>query len=202
MTTVRESNMNMRRFQLVLWSGLLSAPVWAQEGAAKSTPSVFEGHLGEAFWALIWFGLLLLVLWRFAWKPLLGGLTSRQEYIEKQISDAEKTRTDARKVLDEYGAKLADAERQGRQIISQRVKDAEALARQVQQKHQADIEQMKTRAQADLDRGRIEAEEQLWTQAGEIILRLGTEVFKKNLDDADNKKLIDEAIARLKEHSN
>ena len=84
MTTVRESNMNMRRFQLVLWSGLLSAPVWAQEGAAKSTPSVFEGHLGEAFWALIWFGLLLLVLWRFAWKPLLGGLTSRQEYEERE----------------------------------------------------------------------------------------------------------------------
>jgi F-type H+-transporting ATPase subunit b len=193
--------MKMRGFLLILWSGLLSAPVWAQEAEAKSKPSVFDGHLGESVWALVWFGVLLVVLWKFAWKPLLAGLTGRQEYIEKQIGEAEKTRTEARKVLDEYGAKLADAERQGRLIISERVKDAEKLARDVQQKHQADIEQMKTRAQADLDRERIEAEEQLWSQAGEIVLRLGTEVFSKNLDDADNRKLIDEAIARLKDHS-
>lgn len=193
--------MKMRGFLLILWSGMLSAPLRAQEAEGGSTPSVFEGHLGESVWALVWFAMLLLVLWKFAWKPLLAGLTSRQEYIEKQISEAEKTRTDARKVLDEYGARLADAERQGRLIISERVKDAEKLARDVQQKSQADIELMKTRAQADLDRERIEAEEQLWMQAGEIVLRLGTEVFSKNLDDTDNRKLIDEAIAQLRKHS-
>lgn len=193
--------MKMRGFLLILWSGMLSAPLRAQAAEGGSTPSVFEGHLGESVWALVWFAMLLLVLWKFAWKPLLAGLTSRQEYIEKQISEAEKTRTDARKVLDEYGAKLADAERQGRLIISERVKDAEKLARDVQQKSQADIELMKTRAQADLDRERIEAEEQLWMQAGEIVLRLGTEVFSKNLDDTDNRKLIDEAIAQLRKHS-
>jgi F-type H+-transporting ATPase subunit b len=190
--------MKMRGLLLV-WSILVLAPACVQASEAESKPSVFEGHLGESVWALVWFAVLLVVLWRFAWKPLLSGLTSRQEYIEKQIADAERTRTEARKVLDEYGAKMADAERQGRLIISERVKDAEKLAREVQQKSQAEIEQMKTRAQADLDRERIEAEEQLWMQAGEIVLRLGTEVFSKNLDDMDNRKLIEEAIARLKE---
>jgi F-type H+-transporting ATPase subunit b len=195
--------MKKHGFLLVLWIGLLSAAAFSAETAAESEagkPSVFEGHLGESVWAIIWFTILLIVLWKFAWKPLLAGLAGRQQYIEKQITDAEKTRAEARKVLDEYGAKLADAERQGRLIISDRVKDAEKLAKEVQQKNQADVEQMKQRAQADLDRDKIEAEEQLWTQAGDIILRLGTEVFGKNLNDEDNQKLINEAIARLRDH--
>lgn len=193
--------MKMRVLLLILWVCLLpAAPLLAQEAAEAKSPSVFEGHLGESVWALLWFTVLLIVLWKFAWKPLLAGLTSRQEYIEKQITDAEKTRIDARKVLDEYGAKLADAERQGRLIISERVRDAEKLAREVHEKNQSDLEVMKQRAEADLDREKIEAEEQLWKQAGDIILRLGTEVFGKSLDDADNQKLIAEAIARLKDH--
>jgi F-type H+-transporting ATPase subunit b len=196
--------MKKHGFLLVLWIGLLSAAAYAAETAGASEadkPSVFEGHLGESVWAIIWFTILLIVLWKFAWKPLLAGLSGRQQYIEKQITDAEKTRAEARKVLDEYGAKLADAERQGRLIISDRVKDAEKLAKEVHLKNQADVEQMKQRAQADLDRDKIEAEEQLWTEAGDIILRLGTEVFGKNLNDEDNQKLIQEAIARLRDHS-
>jgi F-type H+-transporting ATPase subunit b len=125
-------------------------------------------------------------------------LTGRQEYIEKQISDAEKTRAEAKKVLEEYGAKLADAERQGRDIISARTKEAEKQAKEVVRQNQKDIEQMKLRAQAELERERVDAEDSLWTQAGDIVRRLGEEIFSKTLDDADNQKLIDEAIARLK----
>jgi F-type H+-transporting ATPase subunit b len=177
--------------------GWLAASEGATEG--EESPSVFEGYFGESIWTLIWFGVLLGVLWKFAWKPLLAGLTGRQEYIEKQISDAEKTRTEAKKVLEEYGAKLADAERQGREIISARVKDAENQAREVHSQTQKELEQRKIRAEADLDRERIEAEESLWDQAGEIVRRLGQDVFGKSLDDEDNQQLIRQAIARLKE---
>jgi F-type H+-transporting ATPase subunit b len=163
------------------------------------TPSVFEGYYGEAIWTLVWFFVLLFVLWKFAWKPMLAGLTSRTEHIEKQISDAEKTRAEAKKVLEEYGAKLADAERQGRDIITVRTKEAEKQAKEVQQKAQQELEQKKVRAEADLQRERSEAEDELWEQAGDIVRQLGKEVFGKTLDRDDHQKLIDEAIARLKE---
>ena len=113
--------MRIRGKIAVLWMiFFVTLPVIASEEAVAEehgTPSVFEGYYGEAIWTLVWFFVLLVVLWKFAWKPLLAGLTGRQEYIEKQISDAEKTRAEAKKVLEEYGAKLADAERQGRDII-------------------------------------------------------------------------------------
>jgi len=194
--------MRIRGMSAVLWAiFFVTLPVVASEETVAEehgTPSVFEGYYGEAIWTLVWFFVLLVVLWKFAWKPLLAGLTGRQEYIEKQISDAEKTRAEAKKVLEEYGAKLADAERQGRDIISVRVKDAEKQAKEVAKQNQKDIEQMKLRADAELERERIDAEDGLWNQAGDIVRRLGEEIFGKTLDDADNQKLIDEAIARLK----
>jgi len=190
---------------MVLWLlCLLALPVMAAE--AEHTESgedsafrLFGKGPGEYLWTLVWFGVLLVVLWKFAWKPMLAGLTSRTEHIEKQISDAEKTRTEAKKVLEEYGAKLADAERQGRDIISARTKEAEHQAKEVHRKTQEELQEKKIRAEADLDRERIAAADELWDQTGDIIRNLGKEVFGKTLDGDDNQKLIDEAIARLKE---
>ena len=183
---------------------LLTLPLMAAEAEHADTEdgsrfSLFGKGPGEYIWTLVWFGVLLVVLRKFAWKPMLAGLASRTEHIEKQISDAEKTRAEAKKVLEEYGAKLADAERQGRDIISARTKEAEHRAKEVHQKTQKELQEKKLRAEADLDRERIEAADELWDQTGDIIRKLGQEVFGKTLDGDDNQKLIDEAVARLKE---
>ena len=179
--------------------GMALAAEGVHEEAGGEPQGVFSGYWGESFWTLIWFGVLLIVLWKFAWKPLLAGLHNREEHIERQISDAEKIRQDARGVLDEYRAKLADAERQGREIVTQRVRDAEKQAKEVQEQHQKEIERMKVRMEAEIERGRNEAEDALWKQAGDIIHRLGQDVFGKSMNDEDNQKLIQEAIERLKE---
>jgi F-type H+-transporting ATPase subunit b len=190
---------------MVLWLlSFVTLPVVAVEAEHPESEdggsfSLFGKYPGEYIWALIWFGVLLTVLWKFAWKPMLAGLNSRTEYIEKQISDAEKTRVDAKQVLEEYGAKLADAERQGRDIISARTKEAEKQAKEVHQKTQKELEEKKARAEVDMQRQRAEAEDELWDQAGDIVRQLGSEVFGKTLDSEDNQKLIDAAIARLKE---
>ena len=196
--------MTMRRIILVLWLLLvLAAPVFAQEHAVDpegdSKFSLFGKYPGEYIWAMVWFATLMIVLWKFAWKPLLAGLTNRQENIERQIGEAEKAKVEAKKVLDEYGAKLADAERQGRDIINARTRQAEEEAKEITVLNLRQMDEAKLRAEADLNRERIEAEEQLWDQAGDIVRKLGQEVFGKSLDSDDNQKLIDEAIGRLKE---
>ena len=187
---------------VLLASCTLAVPVlFAEEVPHEDgeSPGIFSGDFAESAWTLLWFAILLVVLWKLAWKPMLAGLNSRTEHIEKQIDDAEKSKLEAKKVLEEYGAKLADAERQGRDIITARTKDAEKQAKEVHQKTQSELEQKKVRAEAELDRERIEAADELWDQTGDIIRKLGQEVFGKTLDGDDNQKLIDEAIARLKE---
>jgi len=194
--------MRVRLYSAMLWL-TVSLTAAASETAEQTgkTPSVFEGYFGESIWTLVWFFALLIVLWRFAWKPILAGLNSRQEHIERQIAEAEKTRAEAKKVLAEYHSKLSDADRQGRDIISAKIKEAQKQAMEVEQTKQREIEQMKQRAEADLERERLEAEEALWQQAGEIVRQLGAEVFGKTLDEQDNQKLIDEAIAKLRQQN-
>lgn len=172
----------------------------AEEPMAEETSSgVFTGSYAEALWTLVWFVLLLVVLWALAWKPLLKGLQARQDHIQKQIDDAEKARKDSQVVLDEYRSRLSDAERQGREIINQRVKQAQVEAKEVENQSRQQIEQMKLRSEADMEREKVDAEEKLWGQAGEIIQKLGQEVFGKTLTDEDNQRLIQQAIERLKQ---
>jgi len=171
----------------------------AEAEGHEEAPSVFTGDWAESAWTLAWFALLLLVLWRLAWKPLLKSLSDRQNHIQKEIDDAEKSRKQAQQVLDDYRSKLADAERQGREIINQRVKQAQSEAKDVESQSRKQIEQMKIRFEADLEREKGNAQDQLWTQAGDIIKTIGQEVFGKALNDEDNKRLISQAIERLKQ---
>lgn len=198
----KSEDIGMRVVILIAVAGLLWAVVPTAAAAAptegESSPSVFEGYFGESIWTLVWFFVLLLVLWKFAWKPILAGLNLRQEHIEKQISDAEKARAEAQKVLAEYHAKLSDADRQGREIISAKIKEAEKQAMEVEHSKQLQIEQMLERAETEIERERLSAEDMLWQQAGEIVLQLGEEVFGKSLNEQDNRKLIGEAIDRLR----
>ena len=196
--------MKYRRIITVLWLVcMLTMPLMAEEIDRAELDAekyrLFGKYPGEYIWALVWFAVLLVVLWKFAWKPMLAGLTHRTEHIEKQISDAEETRTEAKKILEEYNAKLADAERQGRDIIAARTKEAEKKAKEVHQQAKRELEQRNIRAEAELERQRSEASDELWDQAGDIVVQLGKEVFGKSLDDEDNRKLIAEAIARLKQ---
>lgn len=199
--------MRMLRLLVAGWLWLQTAAVVlasetavAVEGeAAEKTPSVFEGDFSHSVWTLLWFALLLVVLWKVAWKPLLKSLQARQDHIQKEIDDAEKSRKQAQQVLDDYRSKLADAERQGRDIINQRVKQAQADAKDIENQNRKQIEQMKFRFEADMDREKIDAQQQFWLQAGEIIQQIGQDVFSKALTDEDNRRLIQQAIERLKQ---
>lgn len=199
--------MRMLRLLATAWLWVSTAAVaLASEAAvavegevAEKAPSVFEGKFSESVWTLIWFGLLIFVLWKVAWKPLLKSLQARQDHIQKEIDDAEKTRNQAQQVLNDYHSKLADAERQGREIINQRVKQAQLDAKEVENQNRKQIEQMKLRFEADVVRERVDAEEQLWSQAGDIIQKIGQDVFGKALTDEDNQRLIQQAVDRLKQ---
>ncbi|MBW8017547.1 MAG: F0F1 ATP synthase subunit B [Planctomycetes bacterium] len=163
-----------------------------EEGSPMGTPY-------EAFWTILSFLVLLIVLWRFAWKPLLAGLQAREDFIAKQISDAEDTRKKAEEVLSEYHDKLADADREGKGIIARHTKTAEKESKEIADLSKKELEELRTRLKAEIDYERKEAQSEFWDQAGDIVLQLGKEVLGKSMDHGDHDKLIDEAIVRLKE---
>ena len=63
---------------------------------------IFNGTFADSLWTVIAFMVLLVVLGKVAWKPLLNQLQARQDYIKQQIEDAQSTRKRAEALLDEY----------------------------------------------------------------------------------------------------
>ena len=192
--------MQSKAFCILLVILCVCAAAFGAEAQAEDEGlSPFSGSFADAVWTVIAFVVLLVVLWKLAWKPMLAALNARQEHIEKQISGAEKTRKEAGQVLAEYKAKLENAENEGKQIIAARVKKAEQEASQVMDDAREKMEAMKIKAEADIERARNEAKAELFNQAGEMVLRLGQEVLGRVINDEDNQKLIDQAVKRLKQ---
>ena len=190
--------MQSKKFCVLLVMLYMSLPAFGSEAVpGENPPGPFSGAFADSVWTVIAFVVLLLALWKLAWKPMLAGLNARQEHIEKQISDAEETKKNASRVLSDYNAKLDDVENEGKKIIAEYVKKAENQGREVIAKAGSEIEAMKLKAETNLERQRSEAQAQLWVQAGEIILKLGQDVLGKTIDEADNQKLIDQAVKRL-----
>ncbi|MBN1123521.1 MAG: F0F1 ATP synthase subunit B [Sedimentisphaerales bacterium] len=171
----------------------------AEEGQQNN---IFIGDFWEAIWTLVAFVLLLVVLWRFAWKPLLGALQAREEHIQRQIDEAEQVRKDAEGVLSEYRSKLSEAEQQGKNIVDQHVKQAEKEAHEVMVKAEQDMEAMRIRLETELEKSRRLAQKELLEQSGQIIFNLGREILGRSIETEDNQRLITDAIDRLEHEQN
>ena len=144
------------------------------------------------------FTVLGLVLGKLAWKPLLSSLQSREEYIAGQLTDADNTRKKAEDVLVEYREKLAGAQEEGSKVIEAHTNRAQNESKEIVARAETEAQAIKKRAMADIERSRIEAEGELWVEAGDMVLKLGKEVLGKSMTSDDNQVLVDDAIAKFK----
>jgi F-type H+-transporting ATPase subunit b len=167
----------------------------AETAAQSEQEGFFNGTFADALWTVITFLVLLLVLSKTAWKPLLKILANRQHHIEHELSHAEKTRLNAEKLLDDY-------KQQSREIIERSTRHAQMTEKEIIDKAGKEALVMKQKAISEIDHAKDLATQQLWQQMGDMVLTLSKEILRRSITHDDNKRLINEAIARLQqEHS-
>ena len=158
---------------------------------------LIEVRLGLMVWTIVCFGITFFVLKRFAFGQIQRVIDERRERIRRSIEEAEKARREARRLLEEHRALIGQARGQAEQILSEARKVAESMARRVKEETEADrqrrLEETKRQIEAETQR----ALEQIRTEVAELTLVATTKVTGKILEDADHKRLIDEAIRDL-----
>jgi len=158
---------------------------------------LIQVRLGLMVWTIVCFGLTFLVLRRFAFGPIQKIIDERRGRIQSSIEEAEKARSEARRLLEEHRALIGQARGQSEQILSDARKVAESMARRVKEETEADrhrrLEETKRQIEAETQR----ALEQIRTEVAELTLVATTKVTGKLLEDADHKRLIDEAVRDL-----
>lgn len=183
-----------------LSSGLLLAEEVSNEAAESN--GVFSGTMADSIWTIVWFVVLLLVLKKFAWRHILDGLQAREDHISKEISDAENARKTAEQVLDEYKAKLDNADTEAKTLAKVHINKAESRAREIVDLAEQAGKAVKTKAEAEIVQAKVQARNELFNEAGDIVLGLGSEILGRTITEQDNQRLIDNALEKYRNLNN
>jgi len=176
----------------MLACGIASVVQGAETEAEGAGPSLFTGTFADSLWTVLAFVVLLLVLGKFAWKPLLNALIARQSHIEHQLQSAEESRQRAEKMLEDY-------KQQGMGILRQATEEAQRHQQEVAEKTRQEALAIRRRAQEEIESSRAAAVEELWKQTAEIIERVGSEVLERALTEQDDQRLINEAVTKIRQ---
>ena len=152
---------------------------------------------GLAFWTTLTFILLLILLTKFAWKPILSALKQREDAIKDSLEQAEKARDEARQILAENQNSLAKAEDESKKIIEQSRIFAQNLKDQMIKDSKDQAKKLLEEASAEIDRKKNAAFDELKNQIAEISVQAAEKILKENLDPEKNKKLVDKYISDI-----
>jgi F-type H+-transporting ATPase subunit b len=153
--------------------------------------------VGLMIWTLVCFGITFFVLKRFAFGPIQRIIDERRQRIRQSLEEADRARDEARRLLEEHRALMNDARGQAEEVLSEarRVGDAQRdrLRQELEAERQRRIED--TRKQVETETRR--ALEQLRAEVAELTVIATSRVTGKVLDEADHRRLIDEAVGDL-----
>ncbi|HEX3555031.1 MAG TPA: F0F1 ATP synthase subunit B [Thermoanaerobaculia bacterium] len=181
---------------LLLWSLLaLAVPalaVAAEEGG--ESPSLFAGDLGNSVWTLLIFVLVLVVLGKFAWGPILNTLQTRESFIREALEKAKHDREAAEARLKEYEQKLAAARGEASAIVDEGRRDADVVKRRIEAAAKEEADRMIERARREIQIATDTATKELYTLSARLATQLAAQVIGRELNPQDHARLIAEGI--------
>jgi F-type H+-transporting ATPase subunit b len=170
--------------------------VAAQEHEAVAL-SPFAGNLGNAIWTLAIFVIVIIVLGKFAWGPILGLLQQREEFIHRSLADAKRDRDEAEARLKDYAAKLQSAQVEAMSIIDQARRDAERVREELHQRAKTEADALVANAQRQIQLETTRALQQIRHEAVDLSVAIASKLLQRNITKEDNDKLIDEALRQI-----
>jgi len=173
---------------------LIKALLVFSEGEKGGLLSVNPGLI---FWTTVTFIILLLLLRKIAWNPIMKALNERENIIKESLEKADRARLEAQKLLDENKANLEKAEKESQKIIEQGREFAEKLKNQLIEQSKTEAKKLVSDAAAEIERKNAEAFNSLKNQIAGIAIQAAEKIIKENLDKDKEKKLVDKLIDEI-----
>lgn len=159
----------------------------------------FESHFFSSliFWEVVSFAILLFVLYKFAFPGILSVLEEREKKIKDSLDQAERHRSEAERRLKEYEAKLSAASKEAEGILAAAKERAQRLLEENEQRLTTEAERIKGDATREIDHARRKAIQDIRAQTTDLALMVAEKVVQRSLNDADHRRLADEALEAL-----
>jgi F-type H+-transporting ATPase subunit b len=164
---------------------------------AEGGPNIMQVQSPLAIWTVVVFVCLLLVLGKFAWKPLMTALHERESHLEHVLLDSEKARDEAEALAARHRKELALAADQVRALIEEARKEATVAANSIIQKAQAEAEESRKRAEREISGAKDQALMEIWSQTADLAVSVAGKVLGKELGESDHRRLVEMAMGEL-----
>jgi F-type H+-transporting ATPase subunit b len=152
---------------------------------------------GLFIWTIVTFLVLLALLAKFAWRPLLAALESRQSAIRKSLDDAQQARQELERLNQESTQILNRARVEADQIIGRSRADAERLREEMKVKARAEADAIVKNAERQIQLETQRALQQIRTEVVDLSVMIASKLIRKNLTREDDERLIEEALKQV-----
>jgi len=155
---------------------------------------------GLIIWTIITFALLVVVLGKFAWKPLLQALQSREQEIADSLKKAEEAKKDAERMMQENKIAMEKASTETARLIAEGRAMAEQLKSDIVAKANESAKKMLDQAKDEISREKDSAMAQLRSEVAELSISVAEKILDESLDNAKQKKMVDKVLQQLQKN--
>ena len=151
---------------------------------------MFDLNPGLSVWTTFVFLILLGILWKFAWGPILEMVQAREDGIQGTLDQAANERDEAAKLLAEHRQQMADARRQAQQMIAEGKEAGERVRQGIEEKARIEGDAMIERAREAIEREKDAALGELRKEAVDLALAAAAKLLQESLDEEKDRELI------------
>ena len=152
---------------------------------------------GLMFWTIVIFALLLVILSRFAFKPMLAAVEARERSLQDAIDAAKRDREEAARILAEHRAALEKSRGEAQKLIADGRSTAEKLRNDLLEQTKAQQQEMLDRARREIETEKVNAIASLRREAVDLAIAGAGKVIERNLDNEANRKLVENFLGSV-----
>jgi F-type H+-transporting ATPase subunit b len=177
----------------LLLLGLAASAAFASEGGSGGFINLDKSLLIQA----VNFGLLLLVLTKLLYRPLLGKMEERSQAIRKSLEEAQAARAEAQREREEHTAKIQAAYTEAQAIRAAALKEAAEEQRRLMEAARAEAARLVDSAKAELEQDVRRAAQALRQEVSDLAISVAERLIQRSLRDDDHRRIVEDAITRL-----
>jgi F-type H+-transporting ATPase subunit b len=154
-------------------------------------------NVGIMIWTIVVFAISLFILRRAVFPQIGKALDERAKTIESDIDTAARTREAAEQVLEEYRERLKEARAQAEEIVQRARQSAEVHEKEAKEQGKEMLTEAQARAEREIEAATKRALDDLRREVADLTIMATEKVTRKTLDEADQRRLVEEALAEL-----
>jgi len=161
-----------------------------KEGLLRVEPGLF-------LWTVITFLVLVLILWKAAWKPIVEALDARAEKVRGDIESADKARQEAEKLLAQHKSLMDSAKSEAAKIVEDSKTAAEKMRNEIIEKANADAKDLSERTKKEIILAKDKALSEIKAEVVILSTEIAAKIINKNLNPNDQKALVEETLNKV-----